>query len=193
MSFLLHDPGLALWAQWPLWAASWLTAALWASPASRRPAGPAERRAQALIVLGFALLFCEPLGLAPFGRLWWPGFELAWAMVGVTAAGFALCWWARLHLGALWSFQTMAKADHRVVDTGPYGLVRHPIYSGLLLAAVARAIQGGTPAAVAGLGVLTAAFLLKARVEERFLAEALGMEHYAAYRRRVKALVPFLL
>ena len=191
MSFLLDHPALALWALWPLWAASWLMAALGASPGTRRPGSRGERLAVGLIVLGLGLLFSEPPGW-PVWRLWRTSLPVAWGMVVLTAAGFGICWWARLHLGALWSFQTMAKADHRLVDTGPYGLVRHPIYTGLLMAAFARVIQGGTPLALLGLAVLTAGFMAKARVEESFLAAELAADAYGAYRRRVKALIPFL-
>jgi protein-S-isoprenylcysteine O-methyltransferase Ste14 len=189
---LPHPPAMALWLIWPLWAASWMIAALWASPAARRPGTPAERRAVILVALGLMLLFAEPPGLAPFGRLWRAPTPLAWAMVAMTVAGFALCWWARLHLGRLWSFQTTTKADHRVVDTGAYAFVRHPIYSGILVAALARAAQAGTPLALVGLAVLVVAFWLKAGVEEAFLTTELGPDAYRAYAGRVRRLVPFL-
>ena len=192
MPFPLHHPAFALWLLWPVWSASWMIAALWASPAARRPGTPAERRAVILVVLGFILLFIEPPGLAPFGRLWAAPMPFAWAMVVATAAGFALCWWARLHLGRLWSFQTTTKAGHRVVDTGPYAFARHPIYSGVLLAALARALQAGTPLALVGFAVLAVAFWLKAGVEEAFLAAELGEDAYGAYAARVRRLVPFL-
>jgi protein-S-isoprenylcysteine O-methyltransferase Ste14 len=192
MPFLLHHPAVALWLLWPVWAATWMIAALWASPAKRRPGTAAERRAVVLVVLGFVLLFVEPPGLAPFGRLWRAPATLSWAMVALTAAGFALCWWARLHLGRLWSFQTTTKADHRIVDTGPYAFARHPIYSGILVAALARAAQAGGPLALAGFAVLATAFWLKAGVEETFLARELGPDAYGAYAGRVRRLVPFL-
>jgi protein-S-isoprenylcysteine O-methyltransferase Ste14 len=192
MPYLPHHPAMTLWLVWPIWAASWMIAALWASPAARRPGTPAERRAVLLVVLGFVLLFAEPPGLAPFGRLWRTQPPFAWSMVAMTVAGFALCWWARLHLGRLWSFQTTTKADHRVVDTGPYAFARHPIYSGILVAALARAAQAGTPLALAGFAVLAAAFWLKAGVEENFLAAELGEDAYRAYAGRVRRLLPFL-
>lgn len=192
MALLIYHPALVLWLAWPIWAATWMIAALWASPATRRPGTSAERRAVILVVLGFALLFAEPPGSAPFGRLWRATPILGWAMVAATVLGFALCWWARLHLGRLWSFRTTAKADHRIVDTGPYAFARHPIYSGILLAALARAAQAGTPLALAGFAVLAAAFWLKAGVEERFLAAELGEDGYRAYAARVRRLIPFL-
>lgn len=192
MAFVLYHPALALWLSWPLWAASWMLAALGASHAERRPGTAAERRAVILVVLGFGLLFAEPPGLAPLGHLWRTPPLFGWAMVALTLTGFSLCWWARLHLGRLWSFRTTAKADHRIVDTGPYAYARHPIYSGILLAALARAAQSGTPLAIAGFVVLAVAFWLKAAVEEEFLSAELGQDAYRAYAARVRRLVPFL-
>ena len=81
-------------------------------------------------------------------------------------------------------------AEHRVVDSGPYALVRHPIYTGLFAAVIAMAILRGTPIALAGAALFVLGFTLKARVEERFLEGALPV--YAAYRRRVGMIVPWL-
>ena len=62
----------------------------------------------------------------------------------MVTAGLAFCWWARLHLGAMWSGTVTRKDDHHIVDTGPYGLVRHPIYTGLIFSALGQAmlVQG---------------------------------------------------
>lgn len=60
--------------------------------------------------------------------------ELAGIRIAVMIAGFAFCWWARIHLGRLWSMRVTKKEGHHVVDTGPYGVVRHPIYTGILVA-----------------------------------------------------------
>ncbi len=192
MQALLYHPRLALYALWALWVASWLIAAHWTSPVIRRPQGLAERTALLLIAVGFLALLSEPPGLERF-RFWQPSLGVGWAMVALTLAGFAVCWWARLHLGRLWSISTTAKDDQRLIDTGPYGLVRHPIYSGLLIAAVARAAQQGTPLAVAGLFVLAGGFWVKTQVEEGFLSNELGAETYGAYAARVRRLIPFLL
>jgi protein-S-isoprenylcysteine O-methyltransferase Ste14 len=109
----------------------------------------------------------------------------------LIAVGIAFCWWARLHLGRLWSARVTMKADHRVIDTGPYGIVRHPIYTGLLLALYATAAAKGTALGVAGAVVMTWGFWVKARLEERWLVQELPAGDYAAYRRRVPMLLPF--
>jgi protein-S-isoprenylcysteine O-methyltransferase Ste14 len=112
-------------------------------------------------------------------------------MAALCLAGFAFAWWARLHLGRLWSGFVTRKADHRIIDSGPYRIVRHPIYTGIIVAAIAMAIAKGTIYAVAGALLAILSFWVKARLEEKFLREQLGPETYDAYRRRVPMLIPF--
>jgi protein-S-isoprenylcysteine O-methyltransferase Ste14 len=110
----------------------------------------------------------------------------------LVGAGIAFAWWARLHLGRLWSARITRKSDHRVVESGPYGVVRHPIYSGLLLSLLATAAAKGTLLGVGGFVLLLIGIFMKARLEERWLGAELGAEEYASYRRRVPMLVPFV-
>src|SRR5450432_3399825 len=112
-------------------------------------------------------------------------------MAFLCIIGFGFAWWARIHLGQLWSAFVTRKADHRIIDTGPYGIVRHPIYTGIILAAIAMAIVKGTVIAIAGALLATLGFWVKARLEEGFLREQLGAEEYDSYSRRVPMLVPF--
>jgi len=111
-------------------------------------------------------------------------------MEALTLGGILFAWWARIHLGTLWSGGIERMADHRVVDSGPYALVRHPIYTGLIAAAAAMAVIRATPWALLGLVLFAAGFALKARVEERFLEREVG--GYQGYRARVPMIVPFL-
>ena len=114
-----------------------------------------------------------------------------WACIAVTAMGCAFAWWARIHLGDLWSGWVTKKADHRVVDTGPYAIVRHPIYTGILLGVIATMIAKGTVLGLVGAVIIVAGMWMKARLEERFLREELGADAYDSYRRRVPMLIPF--
>ncbi len=199
-----------IWAEqagyWLLdaFALSWLVAALWSSRAAARPG-----RGQALYrlpqFLGAALLLVLPRSSQSFPMLAWGGAPLAaatapwwrlpewvgWIQVGLIAVGLGFCWWARLHLGSLWSGSVTRKADHRIVETGPYALVRHPIYTGLLLALGAQAASRTCAAAALGLALIALSFWWKARVEERFLRAELGADAYDAYRARTAMLIPF--
>jgi protein-S-isoprenylcysteine O-methyltransferase Ste14 len=177
-------------ALWALWLISWQFAALWRSkPTVRAPRG--TYRAQFIVVvLGFFLVFNGIPRLAQ-PVLWPVGDVLGWSMVGVIVAGILFAWWARIHLGKLWSGGIERMAEHRVVDSGPYAVVRHPIYTGLIAAAFATAAIRATPWALLGAALFSLGFALKARVEERFLENELG--GYDAYRGRVRMIVPFLL
>jgi protein-S-isoprenylcysteine O-methyltransferase Ste14 len=116
---------------------------------------------------------------------------IGWSMVAVAAGGFLFAWWARIYLGGLWSGSITRKEGHTVVDTGPYRIVRHPIYTGILTAAVATAVTTGTAHAILGALLLIVGYWMKARLEESFLREQLGAEAYDSYRRRVPMLLPF--
>jgi len=183
-------PGVAIFGLWVGWGASWAIASLWTNRTEKSVGMRAELGHRAITALG-ALLFVVPAhGYEGVLRLWHPGWTLAWICVAFTAMGFAFCWWARLHLGRLWSGNITRKADHHVVDTGPYALVRHPIYSGIYLALVATMIAKGTILGLAGGALIGFGLYLKARIEERWLHDELGAAAYDEYRRRVPMLIP---
>jgi protein-S-isoprenylcysteine O-methyltransferase Ste14 len=184
--------GIAFGVSWLGWLASWLIAALWASPAAKRPALREEAVYRVLTIAGGLLMFVQfPRdGSRPL-LFWLPPVWLDWVLLAVVLGGMAFAWWARIHLGKLWSGRVTRKDDHRIVDTGPYGIVRHPIYTGLLVALYATALAFPGPFNFLGVAVLTIAFVVKYRLEERFLMQELGAGAYEAYRRRVPALVPF--
>jgi protein-S-isoprenylcysteine O-methyltransferase Ste14 len=118
------------------------------------------------------------------------GYAGAEGLAFLTLPGFAFAWWARIHLGSLWSGSVTRKPGHRVVNTGPYRLVRHPIYTGILFACLVSAIAAATWLTLFGFVTIVAGFWIKARLEEGFLAEELGPD-YAAYSRHTPMLMPF--
>jgi protein-S-isoprenylcysteine O-methyltransferase Ste14 len=181
-------PIAAMLVLWPAWAVSWLIAAVWSSRAEARASLRDQLPYRALTVIS-AVLILWPVHRRLYLLAWVTPAWLGWLLVLVAVLGFAFAWWARIHLGRLWSGTVTRKADHRIVDTGPYGLVRHPIYTGILLALYAAALLHGTYPALLGGVVATLAFYVRARLEERFLRAELGPE-YDAYRARVPMLVP---
>jgi protein-S-isoprenylcysteine O-methyltransferase Ste14 len=94
-------------------------------------------------------------------------------------------------LGPLWSGNVARKDDHRVIDTGPYGIVRHPIYTGILVAVFATCAAKGTVWGIAGAAIIALGLWMKARLEEDWLSRELDPGSYHAYRRRVSMLVPW--
>ena len=177
---------------WLVWVVTWIAAAVWADPAQKRATIGAEVRYRIFWLAGTVLLFVPAHGYEGRLRLWTPTLAEAWVCIALIAIGLIFSWWARIHLGTLWSGRVTRKDDHRIVDTGPYGIVRHPIYTGVIVATVATAGIHGTAAAWLGAAVMTAGWYIKARLEETFLREELGAEAYDAYARRVPMLVPRL-
>ena len=176
---------------WIGWLISWMLAARWSSRTQKQASGGRSRAHYLPLAIGAFLLFGEPLDFSPAGLRWHPPPWAADAMVVLTVLGIGFAWWARIHLGKLWSSAVTLKADHRIVDTGPYGIVRHPIYTGILLAIVASAAVRATAVALLGAAIVILGLYFKARVEEQFLREQLGAEAYEAYARRVPMLLPF--
>jgi protein-S-isoprenylcysteine O-methyltransferase Ste14 len=185
-------PQLAVIIVWVLWVVSWLVAAIWSDPATKRPAFQAEWLYRILTLAGGFLLFAY-FGRFDAGRfrLWDVSSSIGWVLVAVAVLGFAFTWWARLYLGRLWSSSITKKADHYLVDTGPYAIVRHPIYTGIIAAVVATAVLKGAPTGIVGAILMTFGFWIKAKLEERFLREQLGPDAYDSYRRRTPMLIPF--
>jgi len=176
-----------------VWLVSWIAASVWTSRTEKRAGIGAELFFRVLFYGGAILMFGFPPGrhYFPQVQLWQLGDALNWILVALTTTGLLFAWWARIHLGRLWSDWVVKKAGHHVVDTGPYRLVRHPIYSGLIFAAFATAIEKGTSFALLGAAIITLAFYTKARREERFLRAELGKDAYDAYARKTAMLVPF--
>jgi protein-S-isoprenylcysteine O-methyltransferase Ste14 len=186
------NPETTIWAIWIAWWISWLAAAAWSDRAVKRPPNRQQILYRLLAILGYLLLFgAYRHQLRTEIILWNTPVALAWLMAAVTFGGLLFTWWARVHLGRLWSSSVSRKADHHVVDTGPYGIVRHPIYTGIIVATIATAAMRGTALSWIGMGVMTVGWVIKARLEEKFLREQLGPD-YDEYSRRVPMLVPLL-
>jgi protein-S-isoprenylcysteine O-methyltransferase Ste14 len=185
-------PETVMRALWIAWAISWLAAASWSDRTVKRPATRYQIVYRLLAAAGFILLFGLHHHPLVDRELWHQSDGLGWTMVTLMLAGLLFTWWARVHLGRLWSSNVARKADHHVVDTGPYGIVRHPIYTGILCASIATAALRATPGAWLGAALMTFGWYIKARMEEVFLREQLGAEAYDSYARRVPMLVPFL-
>jgi protein-S-isoprenylcysteine O-methyltransferase Ste14 len=145
-----------------------------------------------LAVVAGVLLFDKNLRLAPLGGRFVPkGLAFAYIGLTLTFVGIAFAIWARVFIGGNWSGAVTVKKDHELVRTGPYGLVRHPIYSGALLALLGTAIVFRETRGLLAFGVAILAFWLKSRREEFFMTEQFGAE-YAKYQEKVKRLIPFV-
>jgi protein-S-isoprenylcysteine O-methyltransferase Ste14 len=112
------------------------------------------------------------------------------AVLALAGVGFAI--WARLALGANWSgLVVTTKEGHELVQTGPYAIVRHPIYTGILLAMIGTALTRGILAAYIGVAAGLVAIMIRINIEEQLMSKRFG-DAYQAYRRRARKLVPFV-
>jgi protein-S-isoprenylcysteine O-methyltransferase Ste14 len=184
------SPGFVIPAEWIAFVASWLLAASWSSAAERRLGMKKEIFYRVILLVGAVSLAIPSRGRGGPMQLWWATRTEAWWAAAVIALGFAFAWWARVHLGALWSGRITAKKDHRLIDTGPYGIVRHPMYTGILLSIYATALIKGTAIALVGALIVTLGIWMKARLEELWLSSQLEVDAYARYRRLVPMLIP---
>lgn len=157
----------------------------------RSSAQAARSRLDTFLMAAMTLLTLVILASAILISLGWiavspPGRSLGLTLAGaaLTLAGIAGMFYCRSYLGRFWTAETTLMEGHQVVASGPYGLVRHPIYTfaGLMYAGLALAFPTWWVALVAGLIVV--AYALKAQDEERFLRQELP--GYGEYQRRVK-------
>jgi protein-S-isoprenylcysteine O-methyltransferase len=154
----------------------------------------ADRGSLALVWTTITLAIFAAIQVANRGAARLPGPPLAWAAAGVVlvAAGLALRWTAILTLRGAFTVDVAIARDQRIVDRGVYAVLRHPSYTGGLLAFLGMALVFGDWLAGPVLFLpITAAFLYRIRVEERALRAAFGAK-YEAYCRRTRRLVPFL-
>jgi len=170
------------------WAAFWLYWLVAAFSMKRgRVLWSRELRIRAVILV--ALVFLIRLGAFRGHRVdtnpWRTGIGLV-----LFALGLAFAVWARLHIGRNWGTPMTQKDEPELVTSGPYRLVRHPIYSGILVAGIGTAIALSWPWLTA-VALAGAYFVYSATVEERYLAKQFP-DDYPVYKGSTKMLVPFI-
>lgn len=133
------------------------------------------------IPLPWLYLQLWPVGLLPF-----------WLGAAITIAGLLFAVSAREHLGRNWSRSVTIKQDHELIITGPYAVVRHPIYTGILTGFLGMAIAISQVRGFIAFVLVFLALWLKLRREEQWMRSQFG-ETYATYAHKTAALVPYLL
>ena len=143
-------------------------------------------------VIVISLLLTTRIPLRWLYREVWPtGLWPFWFGAAVTVAGLFFAVWAREHLGSNWSRSVTIKQGHELITTGPYALVRHPIYTGVLIGFLGTAIAASQVRGVVVLGLVFLVFWAKLRMEEEWMRSQFG-ETYAIYADQTAALVPYL-
>jgi protein-S-isoprenylcysteine O-methyltransferase Ste14 len=183
----------AVFGLWVAWLLYWWIAARNVK-VTRRREGMASRLAHIVpLALAAWMLAAPRLPGGVLGGRFLPA-TLSVYLVGVLvlAAGLAFTVWARVILGRNWSGTVTLKEGHELIRSGPYRFVRHPIYTGLLVAFAGSAIARGEWRGLVALAIAFAALWRKLKLEERWLGETFG-DAYERYRAEVPALIPFLL
>jgi len=177
---------------WYVFAGVWAITALRVKRTKAREKSADRLITLVVVVIAFDLLFARWVRLGPLRLRFLPeDTRIAWAGIAVTWLGVAVSVWARYCLGEYWSARVTLKEGHQLIRTGPYGFVRHPIYTGMLLASVGTALVVGEWRGILAVVLLLAAHSRKAMREESMLAREFG-EEYRSYRQRTGFLFPRL-
>jgi len=160
---------------WIVFVSYWLISAFGREKARRREP-PAERLLHVLWLAGafYLLDYSEPWFGALNRRFVPDWLWLAELGAALTVAGIAYAIWARHHLGKNWSADVTIRADHKLIRNGPYARLRHPIYTGLILALIGTVLSVGENRALVALGIFLIGWTRKAKKEEAFLAQEFG-------------------
>lgn len=175
---------------WGTMAAVWLAGAPFTKAKQRTVAGTDRLRQFLILSTGFALIGYGWKHLGALNAPIWrqsDGMQLLGLIV--TCIGILYAIWARLTLGSNWSGRPMVKQGHELIMRGPYALTRHPIYTGLLLAAVGTAIAVDQVRVLLGLALVVIGLAIKIGQEEHLMISTFP-DAYPIYRTRVKALFP---
>jgi protein-S-isoprenylcysteine O-methyltransferase Ste14 len=179
-------------AAWLVFLAYWIFASLRVNQMQRNEP-PAERSLRIIVMLVAFLLLWNNYPV--FGALnrrfipWRPWIFYAGA--ALTWAGVAFAIWARYHIGRYWSSTVALRAGHQLIRTGPYARIRHPIYTGMLLALAGTALAVGRYRGIVAVAIVLAGFVRKSRSEEALLAEQFGPE-FEEHRKRTGFFLPRL-
>lgn len=183
-------PGPLIACSWLLFAAYWLFAAWGAKrPAKKESFG--ERFLHiAVLAVGFFMFYGDAFRFGVLNRRFLPDeLWIAWAGAVITLLGVLFAIWARFTIGKEWSAEVQIKEGHQLISNGPYAHIRHPIYTGILLALCGTAIAISEYRAILGVVLFLVGFIRKAKKEERFLAGEFGLA-FDEHRRRTGFFLP---
>jgi protein-S-isoprenylcysteine O-methyltransferase Ste14 len=183
--------GIFIDACWLAWLLYWLAMAISTKRTVERGGLLGYRVVAIVLVIGLTALG-RLVGVFPQSHLWHTSLALGIVSDCIVLAGAAFTVWARVALGRNWSAEVTFKQDHELIESGPYALVRHPIYTGLIAMALGTAIDYGRAIGFAVFVGMCGALWWKARQEERIMTSHFP-DAYIDYSARVHAIVPFLL
>ncbi|MGB8475134.1 MAG: isoprenylcysteine carboxylmethyltransferase family protein [Candidatus Acidiferrum sp.] len=186
----LSSPGGWIQFCWIVFGLYWLASAF-----NRKVTKKKETYFQRLLytlplVIAFYLLYRPEANYGWLGARFVPaGTSYKWLGVALTAAGTALAIWARWHLGANWSGVVTLKEGHELIRSGPYRAIRHPIYTGILVALFGNSVAVGEVRGLIAVAVALFSFYVTATREESFLSQEFG-PGFAEHQRHTGMFLP---
>ena len=175
---------------WMAFFLYWAISALSSKVAKKSESVLARFQRMVTLVVAYSLLFYQVTRVGWLGKRFVADTSAA-AVIGVTltTAGVAFAIWARWHLGANWSAIVSIREQHELIRTGPYRRVRHPIYTGMLLAMAGTALVLGELRGLLAFAITLFAFYWKARKEEAWLTREFG-ESFEAHAKQTGMFLP---
>jgi protein-S-isoprenylcysteine O-methyltransferase Ste14 len=184
--------GLLILVCWVTYGVYWISAARKAKPNAERQDLKSMLAHRIPFILGIFLIACPNL-IDALEVQAIPDKSLARAAASlICIMGLAFAMWARRTLAGNWSGSVNFKQGHQLIESGPYRLVRHPIYTGVLLMLLALALESDSFQAMLGFAFACVALVIKLTQEEALMIRHFPDE-YPSYRERVRALVPFVI
>jgi protein-S-isoprenylcysteine O-methyltransferase Ste14 len=186
------SPGTICSYIWLVFVVVWIVMALRTKTTQQRESVSSRLSYTVFVIAAFYLVFGREI-TQPWLRirLFQPSPISNWLGVALTAAGIGFAIWARLYLGGNWSGAVTVKVGHELVRTGPYRLVRHPIYTGLITALLGTGLLRPQMRSLIALVMLYVGLKMKSKIEERTMIETFGAQ-YEQYSQSTGAIIPKL-
>ena len=177
---------------WAVFCVVWVISAFKNKPIQQQESVSSRLSYMSLVAVGFYVVFSVGT-VQPWMRVHLFPASRAVEILGVvmTAAGIGFAFWARAYLGGNWSGTVTVKVGHELVRSGPYRWMRHPIYTGLILALLGTALERRQVRGLIAVVLVYIGFKMKSKIEEHTMTNTFGAE-YTDYSRTTGAIVPKL-
>jgi protein-S-isoprenylcysteine O-methyltransferase Ste14 len=180
-------------AIWIVYLIYWQIAAVHVKATERMEPGASRTFRSILFLAAIVLLMDNHIPMPWLYRTFIPvAMSSFWVGAAITIAGLLFAVWARVTIGTNWSRSVTIKRGHELITSGPYSVVRHPIYTGILIGFLGTAIATTQYRGILAFLLVFLSLWHKLRLEERWMHDQFGPA-YTAYARRTAALIPGIL
>jgi protein-S-isoprenylcysteine O-methyltransferase Ste14 len=176
---------------WVAWLLYWIFSWQWSKQGQVREAWWQGLLYKLLLIFAFVITVSDTQNVPGLRiSIFHANLVVVWIGIVLTVTGLVWTIWARRTLADNWSSKTEFKQDHELIQSGPYALTRHPIYTGLLAMFAGTTIAAGTAATAVGFVCALLAFIIRAKIEENLLSKHFA--GYQNYKQKTWTLIPFI-